>query len=169
MMKHQVRQVTEMNAGGGFLRRLTICNLLVQFEMITVGSIPAQAAPEDSATSAVVVLVIVMLALAAYFLPSIVAAARKHRNTTAIFFLNLLLGWSGIAWIGALIWALTNPYSATVVVNNSTAQLPRPAQQEIRYPCPFCAEPIVSAAKVCRFCRKELPAGWADTVARRVG
>lgn len=44
-----------------------------------------------------------------YFAPSIVASFRKHHNATAIFFLNLLLGWTFLGWVGALIWALTSP------------------------------------------------------------
>jgi len=41
-----------------------------------------------------------------YFLPSILAVARNKRDTTAIFFLNLLLGWTAIGWVIALVWAL---------------------------------------------------------------
>jgi Superinfection immunity protein len=41
-----------------------------------------------------------------YFLPSIVAIARSKRDTTAIFVLNLLLGWTAIGWVIALVWAL---------------------------------------------------------------
>ena len=128
---------------------------------------PSLAADGNSAAGGAVVLVVVALALAlaAYFLPSIVAAARKHRNTTAIFFLNLLLGWSVIGWVGALVWALANRYSATVIVN-PTPQQPLPAPRENRRPCPFCAEPIVSAAKICRFCGKELLTGWAEAAAQ---
>ncbi len=40
-----------------------------------------------------------------YFLPTI--AGRKKRNRYAIFVLNLFLGWTGIGWIIALVWALT--------------------------------------------------------------
>ena len=40
-----------------------------------------------------------------YFLPAIIG--RNHKQSTAIFMLNLLLGWTVIGWIGALIWALT--------------------------------------------------------------
>ena len=43
-----------------------------------------------------------------YFLPALVALMRKHRQTTAIMALNLLLGWTFIGWVAALIWALTN-------------------------------------------------------------
>ena len=42
-----------------------------------------------------------------YFLPWGVAASNHHLNTTAIFILNLLLGWTGLGWIVALIWAFT--------------------------------------------------------------
>jgi hypothetical protein len=41
-----------------------------------------------------------------YFLPSIVAIARSKRDATSIFVLNLLLGWTAIGWVIALVWAL---------------------------------------------------------------
>lgn len=41
-----------------------------------------------------------------YFLPSIIALARSKRDTLAIFLLNFFLGWTGIGWIIALVWAL---------------------------------------------------------------
>ena len=52
---------------------------------------------------------IVYLALCfiAYFLPTLVAQMRAHHNGSAIFLLNLLLGWTIIGWIGALIWSAT--------------------------------------------------------------
>lgn len=42
-----------------------------------------------------------------YFLPWLVALAKDHKNTVAIFFLNLLAGWTFVGWLGALIWALS--------------------------------------------------------------
>jgi hypothetical protein len=33
---------------------------------------------------------------------------------------------------------------------------------EERRPCPFCGEAILAVAAVCRFCRRDLPGGWAD-------
>lgn len=42
-----------------------------------------------------------------YFLPALVASRRKHRQTDAIFVLNLLGGWTGVIWLGALVWAMT--------------------------------------------------------------
>jgi uncharacterized membrane protein YqaE (UPF0057 family) len=48
-----------------------------------------------------------ILAIMAYFLPSIIATSKKRKNTTAIFTLNLLLGWTLIGWIVALIWSVS--------------------------------------------------------------
>ena len=41
-----------------------------------------------------------------YFLPSILG--RNKKNFGAIFTLNLLLGWTFIGWVVALVWALTH-------------------------------------------------------------
>jgi threonine/homoserine/homoserine lactone efflux protein len=41
------------------------------------------------------------------FLPSIIAVIRHNHATGRIFLLNLLLGWTGIGWIVALVWACT--------------------------------------------------------------
>lgn len=43
-----------------------------------------------------------------YFLPSFVARAQRHRNSVAIFALNLLLGWTLLGWVAALVWALVD-------------------------------------------------------------
>lgn len=40
-----------------------------------------------------------------YFPPTIVAWVRKHPNRVSIFLLNLLLGWTVIGWVVALIWS----------------------------------------------------------------
>ncbi len=44
-----------------------------------------------------------------YFLPTIEAALRKHGNLPALAALNLLLGWTVVGWVGALVWALARP------------------------------------------------------------
>ena len=48
---------------------------------------------------------LVMLTLL-YFIPSIIAFSRHHHNRTAIKRLNVVLGWSVLGWIAALVWAL---------------------------------------------------------------
>jgi T4 superinfection immunity protein len=44
-----------------------------------------------------------------YFFPSVTAWLLKHHNASAIFTLNMFLGWTVIGWIGAFVWALTRP------------------------------------------------------------
>ena len=44
--------------------------------------------------------------IAVYFLPWIVCKMRGHPNLNAILLLNLLLGWTLIGWVGALIWSV---------------------------------------------------------------
>jgi hypothetical protein len=43
-----------------------------------------------------------------YFLPTIVAALRSHPSAGAIFAINLLLGWTFIAWVICLVWAASD-------------------------------------------------------------
>ena len=53
--------------------------------------------------------VIAFIGLAIYFCPTGIAVRHKHHNAKAIFVLNLLLGWTFIGWIIALVWANTAP------------------------------------------------------------
>ena len=41
-----------------------------------------------------------------YFLPTIAAARYRHPKQPAILYLNILLGWTIVAWIIALRWAM---------------------------------------------------------------
>jgi hypothetical protein len=50
---------------------------------------------------------VVLLGVAMYFLPSLVAIERRKQNGAAIFLLNLLLGWTLLGWVVALVWATT--------------------------------------------------------------
>jgi hypothetical protein len=68
---------------------------------------------------AVFVIFMVLMALFIYFLPTVVAEARGHQNSGMIFLLNLLLGWTVLGWIGALVWAAT-------AVRPQTRSVPRP-------------------------------------------
>jgi uncharacterized membrane protein YqaE (UPF0057 family) len=45
--------------------------------------------------------------LVIYFLPTIAAWETKH--ISGIMILNLLLGWTVLGWIAALIWAVSSP------------------------------------------------------------
>ncbi|MGX3009989.1 superinfection immunity protein [Helicobacter sp. 23-1044] len=56
------------------------------------------------------VLIIISLG---YLLPSAVAWRRNHNNQNAILVLNLLLGWTFLFWVMALVWGLTDNISKT--------------------------------------------------------
>lgn len=40
-----------------------------------------------------------------YFVPTVVATARNHPQRKAIIALNVLLGWTFLGWVGALVWS----------------------------------------------------------------
>lgn len=40
-------------------------------------------------------------------IPIIIAVARKHPNAVAIIALDILLGWTFLGWVVALVWSLT--------------------------------------------------------------
>ena len=49
-----------------------------------------------------------------YFLPAIIAFARSKRDAVSILVLNLLLGWTMIGWVIALVWALKQDLPMTI-------------------------------------------------------
>jgi Superinfection immunity protein len=57
----------------------------------------------------IVIFVVAVSTLAVYLLPGFVAACRDHPRATAVFVLNLVLGWTVIGWIAALVWAIRTP------------------------------------------------------------
>ncbi len=48
-----------------------------------------------------------VLFLAFGLLPTLTAFWRKHPSRYSIAIINFTLGWTGIAWVGALVWALS--------------------------------------------------------------
>jgi len=50
-------------------------------------------------------LVVIVVLLFFYFIPWLVSASRHHHNQGGIFLLNLLVGWTFIGWLAALIMA----------------------------------------------------------------
>jgi hypothetical protein len=55
-----------------------------------------------------------------YFLPSIVGFSKD--NFVSIFVLNLLLGWTVIGWIVALVWGLAKDSKPIIINNSETSQ-----------------------------------------------
>lgn len=92
--------------------------------------------------------VLLIAGLVLYFVPCWVAIARRHRSQLAIGVLTIFLGWTGLGWLAALVWACTSD------VEPDAPQI-APAKP---VPCPFCAEPIHPAATRCKHCQAELGA-----------
>lgn len=103
-------------------------------------------------------LVLLAILFALYFLPSIIAAIRDHHNSLSIFLLNLLLGWTVIGWVAALVWSASNPSTTAQPGSAGPGTVPsEPEFRETTKSCPLCGETVKSAAKICRFCRYEFP------------
>jgi hypothetical protein len=49
-----------------------------------------------------------LISITAYFMPVIVSVGRKHKNQLSIAVLNLLVGWTILGWIVAIVWACTD-------------------------------------------------------------
>jgi len=52
-----------------------------------------------------------ILVIAFYFIPTIVAISRKVPNAGSVFLINLLLGWTVIGWVVALVKAVKSKRS----------------------------------------------------------
>lgn len=92
-------------------------------------------------------ILILVLLLILYFAPAIVARRRLHTSRTGIVVLNLLLGWTLIGWIVALVWAYSGPDNRDAPSADATRR------------CPYCAEQILAAAIVCKHCSRDVAAG----------
>lgn len=81
-----------------------------------------------------------LIGMCVYFIPTGVAYSRDHRSFNAILIVNLLLGWSVIGWIWALVWSNTGNVEAPVPTTGTHVK------------CPDCAELIKKEARVCKHC-----------------
>lgn len=103
-----------------------------------------------NAAAMVAAVVFFPAALALYASPFLVAYTRRRRNLTAIAAVNLLLGWTFVGWVVALVWALSEGTAPS-----EPAEAPIGVASDQRA-CPFCAETIKAAAVVCRHCGRDV-------------
>ncbi len=77
-----------------------------------------------------------------YLVPSFTAVLRQRPNLQTIFIVNLLLGWTVIGWIVAMMWALKGL---------EREKSPRWGKSN-RKPCPSCGHSLRKSARRCRYC-----------------
>lgn len=114
----------------------------------------------------VLLALVVVVGGAIYLLPAIVASKRNHTNRGSILVLNLLLGWTFIGWVAALVWAFTSsvdPRMASAPQQEPSwmgGPKPQPLSNAsaAERTCPYCAETVKAAAIVCKHCGRDLPA-----------
>lgn len=80
---------------------------------------------------------------AAYFVPTFVAIVKKRDNLQTISLVNILLGWTIVGWVVALIWAI--------------GPRDRDSRSRRRYgsgrkPCPSCGRSLRKETRQCRHC-----------------
>jgi hypothetical protein len=86
-----------------------------------------------------------------YFLPTYFG--RNKRNAGAIFALNLLLGWTLIGWVVALVWAVSHDAPTAIVVSQPASVVPG-----LAILCAQCGKYSDPTAKFCQSCGSQVTA-----------
>ena len=106
----------------------------------------------------IAVTVVAFALLTFYFLPTLIALGRGHHQRTAILLLNLLLGWTFLGWVGALVWAATrvapeaNSRPREIRQSLMALSIGAPAAASTEYRCSNCNAALAADAKFCSAC-----------------
>lgn len=85
---------------------------------------------------------VVFFAIFVYLFPTVVASRRESKRAGGVFALNLLLGWTFIGWVVALVWAFGSDVKEEA--------------DENRVACPYCKELVLRGASKCKHCGSAL-------------
>lgn len=111
----------------GEIRKLNIvfkifCFLGCIVDFLLVGFITNWSFSDEEAIVMIIMFVIPgIITQCIYYLPYLIANIKGHPQETAIFILNILAGWTIVAWIFALVWAFTKKTIAEPQNNISNA------------------------------------------------
>ncbi len=53
-------------------------------------------------------ILVLIVGLLIYFIPCLIAGMREHKYFYFVAIINLVLGWTFLGWIAALMWAVNN-------------------------------------------------------------
>jgi predicted transporter len=77
------------------------------------------------------IIVLLVFVAAIYCLPMLVAHQNKKRNADAIALLNLLLGWTFIGWVAALIWAVSKDAPPVAIAQAPPARTEQQTEDDV--------------------------------------
>jgi hypothetical protein len=81
--------------------------------------------PHRSSTAHLVIAWVVTVLSVGYTLPWAIAATRNKTNTASVAAVNILLGWSVIGWVVALVMSLTSEPQPTIYLNTAVFTQPQ--------------------------------------------
>lgn len=96
-----------------------ICMMITGVWLIRANSFLATSSHPKSDSFAVLLYILAFL----YFIPTVIGIIRKHHNLIGLIALNVLLGWTVIGWVGALIWSLLRSSKSQTVIHHYTETL----------------------------------------------
>lgn len=88
----------------------------------------------QSSTAHIVIAWIVAVLTAGYMLPWAIAATRNKSNTLAIALVNVLLGWTLVGWIVALVMSASSEPRPLVYLNTAVLPAPYQSASPVQYP-----------------------------------
>jgi ABC-type uncharacterized transport system permease subunit len=76
---------------------------------LSVMAFPAHAAADYEAAVGFMVALGLFVGAIGYIIPGLIAWDRGHHEQRKIWIVTIVLGWTGVGWLMALIWALNGP------------------------------------------------------------